>query len=82
MKHDDGAIPPPAAVAAQFIDWLEARGATLTFRHHGAKDWQLDLNGVADMTDAEAAEIAAAAFDIREDIRVLLVRRGTGLSVH
>jgi hypothetical protein len=79
---DDDVIPPPAELAAQFVDWLEARGATLTFRHPEMADWQLNLDGVVDMTRAEAAEIAAAAFEIREAIRAVLVRRGAGPMVH
>jgi hypothetical protein len=56
--------------------WLEDRGATLTFRHGMTEDWHLNLDGVDDMSQDEAALIAAAAFEIRDEIRtVLLLRR-------
>lgn len=58
--------------------WLEARGAVWSWRPGLAAEWWLDLNGVHDMSQHEASEIAAAAFDMRDAIRaVLLDRRDT-----
>jgi hypothetical protein len=64
------------------VAWLEDRGATLTFRHGLTEDWHLNLDGVADMTQDEAGEIAQAAFEIRDEIRTVLLLRRAVPTVH
>jgi hypothetical protein len=59
--------------AADFVSWLEDRGARWCFRR--GEDWWLNLNGVPDMTQAEAEAITAAAFEIRDEIRAVLLGR-------
>ena len=64
-------MPPEA----EFVAWLEARGARLSFRHDATTDWHLKLDGVPDMTHDEAAAIARAAFQVKEAIRDVIMRR-------
>ena len=77
-----GAVLMPSAdeVARQFVEWLEARGAVFCFRR--GDDWWLDLNGVADMTRDEAGELSAAAFEIRNEFRAVLLLRRALPTVH
>ena len=58
-----------------FVLWLERRGATFNFRRADTTDWHLNLDEVVDMAKDEAAEIAAAALEIRDAIREVPVRR-------
>ena len=69
--RDTDPMPEPEVTVADFVTWLEDRGATLTFRHD-TTDWHLNLDGVPDMTRNEAAVIATAALTIRDEIRVVL----------
>jgi hypothetical protein len=80
MTPDAVPMPSADAVARDFVTWLEGRGAVVFFRRDD--DWQLDLNGIHDMTRDEAAEIAAAALDIRDESRVVLVLRRVLPTVH
>jgi hypothetical protein len=82
MTPDADAMPMPSAdeVARQFVEWLEARGATFRFRR--GNDWQLDLNGVPDVTQDEARELSEAAFDIRDEIRAVLMLRRASETIH
>lgn len=80
--YEQEPMPPGDEVARQFVAWLEDRGATLTFRHGMTEDWHLNLDGVDDMSQDEAASIAAAAFEIRDEIRTVLLLRRAVPTVH
>ena len=81
MTLDDVPMPSSDEVAREFVTWLEGRGAVFSFRR--GDDWWLDLNGVSDMTKDEARELSAAAFDIRDQIRaVLMLRRAASVVIH
>jgi hypothetical protein len=80
--YEQEPIPPRDEVARQFVAWLEDRGATLTFRHGMTEDWHLNLDGVDDMSQDEAALIAAAVFEIRDEIRTVLLLRRAVPTVH
>jgi hypothetical protein len=80
--HEQEPMPPRDEVARQLVAWLEDRGATLTFRHGLTEDWHFNLDGVADMTKDEAGSIAAAAFEIRDEIRTVLLLRRAVPTVH
>jgi hypothetical protein len=46
------------------------------------EDWHLNLDGVDDMNQDEAASVAAAAFEIRDEIRTVLLLRRAVPTVH
>jgi hypothetical protein len=61
--------------ARLFVSTLEHRGAIWSWRPGPDREWWLDLNDVRGMTEADAATIAQAAFQIRDDIRAVLLER-------
>jgi hypothetical protein len=62
--------------AHRFITDLEDRGGVWSWRYGViGDDWLLNLDRVPCMTDREAGEIAAAAFEIRDAIRAVLLSR-------
>jgi hypothetical protein len=67
------------------VSRLRLQGAdTLRSADHFRRgdDWWLDLNGVHDMTRDEARELSEAAFEIRDEIRAVLMLRRALPTVH
>ena len=74
-------MPPPAVIADVFVSWLESRGASLGL--NDADELRVNFNPVPGMTYDEADEIAAALFDLRDEVRaVLLARRRVAVTSH
>ena len=73
MTPDESQPIPPAAVAAQLLDWLESRGATASL--NVCDEFHIDLNGIADMTLCEADCTVYTIVGLRNEIRAPLVAR-------